>query len=193
MLPLLTKQFVLKHGTVQHRKGIDYPIKKSLSGWAFSTKLRHRPPGSERFAYIWVLTSDPSSDVQSKMRSCNKAHSSLGEGHGTCSRDNRVSFRKEWQTSWLTPLEEWAGRKWNKEVPKVRLSSPSIILTAGYWSAKKRNTNTSQPSSEGKLLGDSKMRILVVLLHSTGNSTQYSAITYMGKESEKNNGCIYNV
>ena len=27
------------------------------------------------------------------------------------------------------------------------------------------------------------------LLYSTGNSTQYSVITYMGKESE--NGCVY--
>ena len=29
------------------------------------------------------------------------------------------------------------------------------------------------------------------LLYSTGNSTQYSVITYMGKESEKDCICIY--
>ena len=29
------------------------------------------------------------------------------------------------------------------------------------------------------------------LLYSTGNSTQYSVITYMGKESKKKNGYMY--
>ena len=29
------------------------------------------------------------------------------------------------------------------------------------------------------------------LLYSTGNSTQYSVITYMGKESEKERICLY--
>ena len=29
------------------------------------------------------------------------------------------------------------------------------------------------------------------LLYTTGNSTQYSVITYMGKESKKEQKCIY--
>ena len=35
-------------------------------------------------------------------------------------------------------------------------------------------------------------RLLSILLYSTGNSTQYSVMAYMGNESKKKSGYMYN-